>query len=80
MSLLCELRMSSGEVHFLHQNSIIIPQEHHQESSTFKAQQIPGLNQLSVKTDPNELEGVLVVVMVVVSDVRSTLFLKGIGY
>lgn len=39
-------RMSRGEVHFLHQNSFIVPQEHHQEPRAFPAQQIPGLHQL----------------------------------
>ena len=39
-------RMSSGEVHFLHQNSFIIPQEQHQEPRAFPAQQISGIHQL----------------------------------
>ena len=39
-------RMSSGEVHFLHQNSFVVPQEHHQEPRAFPAQQIPGIHQL----------------------------------
>lgn len=37
-------RMSSGEVHFLHQNSFVIPQEHHQEPGTFQAQQVPSVD------------------------------------
>ncbi|KAI4565177.1 hypothetical protein MJT46_009520 [Ovis ammon polii x Ovis aries] len=52
--------MSSGEVHFLHQNSFIIPQEHHQEPRAFPAQQISGIHQLrDIKFNPASVERLL---------------------
>lgn len=39
-------RVPSRQVHVVHQNSFVVPQERHQEPGTVQAQQVPGLHQL----------------------------------
>ena len=44
---LCSLRrMSRREVHFLHQNSFVVPQGRRQEPGAVPAQQVAGIHQL----------------------------------